>query len=154
MNKQTVIYYIRCKHLPSSSLFTWKCDTLLYVYIIFGLTLHAVSPFQVRTVRWALDRAAVCRVCVRMEANVWTCWLVGLCASVLKERLRSPTVKWAHAAFLGTHLSPSGAWDRGFTSHSPSCEYLCLSASVDSQLSIHILMSGWSWYRIGLLKNF
>lgn len=37
MNKQTVIYYIRCKHLPSSSLFTWKCDTLLYVYIIFGL---------------------------------------------------------------------------------------------------------------------
>lgn len=153
MNKQMtyrLIYYIRCKRLPSSSLFMWKCVPFFMCIFLAStqnssqvISLHVVSPFQVRTVRWALDRAAVCRVCVRMEVDVWTCWLGGLCASVLKESLRSPTVRWAHAVFLGMHSSPSGAWGRDFTSHCPSCEYLIWVphwvASCPSVLSCHFM---------------
>lgn len=130
----TLIYYIRCKRLPSLSL------SMQYIFVcIFPastqksscvIALHAVSPFQVRTVRWALDRAAACLVCVRMEVAVWTCSLVGLCASVLKESSRGPTANWAHVAFPGMHSLPSEAWGRGFTSLCPSCEYLSLSATL------------------------
>lgn len=53
-----LIYYIRCECLQGLSLFMWKYDTFFVCIFLAStqksscvISLHAVSPFQVRTVR-------------------------------------------------------------------------------------------------------